>query len=156
MVDDNSSPCTTGYESTKLRGNNDRGDNPSDWGGPANLDAYCHGAAASQEDQRGSRYVPRPDNAQVTNSDPYPGPVYGHSKHPTLAEQRGSGKSGKAANAAFSRPGNETAVPLPYDPATGLLTGLDGKSYQLGFSGPLEPIFGSSSWEWLLIAPTMR
>ena len=37
-----------------------------------------------------------------------------------------------------------------------LLTGLDGKTYQLGYNGPLEPIFGSSSWEWLLIAPTMR
>jgi hypothetical protein len=37
-----------------------------------------------------------------------------------------------------------------------MLTGLDGKSYQLGFNGPLAPIFGSSSWEWLLIAPTMR
>jgi len=47
-------------------------------------------------------------------------------------------------------------VPLPYDPTTGMLTGLDGKSYQLGFNGPLAPIFGSSSWEWLLIAPTMR
>jgi phospholipid/cholesterol/gamma-HCH transport system substrate-binding protein len=157
MVNDNSSPCTAGYQSTKLRGNNDSGNTPSDWGGPANLDAYCHGAAANAQDQRGSRYIPRPDNAQVTNSDPYPGPVYGHSKHPTVSEQRGGGgKSGPANNAAFSPTGKENVVPLPYDPTTGLLTGLDGKSYQLGFSGPLAPIFGSSSWEWLLIAPTMR
>jgi len=153
QITDNTEPCTTGYESTKLRGNNDRGDNPSDWGGPANLDAYCHGKGITT-DQRGSRLVPRPDNAQVTNSDPYPGPVYGKSKHPTVAEQRGGG--GKAANAAFSPTGNDTVVPLPYDPTTGMLTGLDGKSYQLGFNGPLAPIFGSSSWEWLLIAPTMR
>ena len=33
---------------------------------------------------------------------------------------------------------------------------MEGKTYQLGYNGPLEPIFGSSSWEWLLIAPTMR
>ena len=153
QINDNSSPCTTGYSSTKLRGNNDSGNKPSDWGGPANLDAYCHGKGITS-DYRGSRLVPRPDNAQVTNSDPYPGPVYGHSKHPTVAEQRGGG--GKAANAAFTATGPETVVPLPYDPTTGLLTGLDGKSYQLGYDGPLAPIFGSNSWEWLLIAPTMR
>jgi hypothetical protein len=95
--------------------------------------------------------VPRPDNAQVTNSDPYPGPRYGHGSHPTVSEQRGGQSS-----AAAAAPGSETVVPLPYDPATGLLTGLDGKTYQLGYNGPLAPIFGSSSWEWLLLAPTMR
>ena len=42
-------------------------------------------------DYRGSRNVPRPDNAQVTNSDPYPGPRYGHSKHPTVKEQERGG-----------------------------------------------------------------
>jgi phospholipid/cholesterol/gamma-HCH transport system substrate-binding protein len=151
QVNDTSGPCTTGYSSTKLRGNNDDGSTPSDWGGPANLNAYCHGKGITT-DYRGSRLVPRPDNAQVTNSDPYPGPRYGHSKHPTVAEQKKGGHGFAAARAS----GAETVVPLPYDPATGLLTGLDGKTYQLGYSGPLAPIFGSSSWEWLLIAPTMR
>ena len=42
------------------------------------------------------------------------------------------------------------------NPQTGMLTGLDGKTYQLGYDGPLAPIFGSNSWEWLLLAPTMR
>ncbi len=155
QVNDSSGPCTTGYSSTKIRGNNDNGDKASDWGGPANLDAYCHGQGITS-DQRGSRNVPRPDNAQVTNADPYPGPVYGKSKHPTVAEQRGgSGGGGHASAAAFST-GPQTLVPLPYDPTTGLLTGLDGKRYQLGYNGPLAPIFGSNSWEWLLLAPTMR
>jgi len=154
QVNDNSQPCTTGYSSTKIRGNNDNGNKGADWGGPANLDAYCHGKGITT-DQRGSRMVPRPDNAQVTNSDPYPGPVYGKTKHPTVAEQRGSGGGGKASAAAFSS-GAQTIVPMPYDPTTGLLTGLDGKQYQLGYSGPLAPIFGSNSWEWLLLAPTMR
>jgi len=156
--DNNSSPCTQGYQSTKLRGNNDNGSKPSDWGGPANLDAYCHGAGITT-DYRGSRNVPRPDNAQVTNSDPYPGPRYGHSNHPTVKQQEqggypftGSGGTG----ASSSKSGADTVVPLPYDPLSGLLTGLDGKQYQLGYSGPLTPIFGSSSWEWLLLAPTMR
>jgi len=157
--DNNSSPCTQGYQSTKLRGNNDNNSTPSDWGGPANLDAYCHGAGITT-DYRGSRNVPRPDNAQVTNSDPYPGPKYGHSTHPTVKEQEQGGysymhnpSSGAAAGSSSSK---DTVVPLPYDPLTGLLTGLDGKQYQLGYSGPLTPIFGSSSWEWLLLAPTMR
>lgn len=152
QVNDSSSPCTTGYASTKIRGNNDNGTTPSDWGGPANLDAYCHGAGITS-DQRGSRNIPRPDNAQVTNSDPYPGPVYGHSKHPTLKEQRGGGGKTSANAAEFSQ---DTIVTLPYDPTTGMLTGLDGKQYQLGYDGPLAPIFGSNSWEWLLLAPTMR
>jgi phospholipid/cholesterol/gamma-HCH transport system substrate-binding protein len=151
-------PCTIGYESTHIRGNNKDGSTPSDWGGPANLDAYCHGAGIVA-DYRGSRTVPRPDNAQITNSDPYPGPRYGHSKHPTVKEQEQGGYSfqgGGGNSAAAAQGGANTVVPLPYDPLTGLLTGMDGKQYQLGYSGPLTPIFGSSSWEWLLLAPTMR
>ena len=154
MINDNGSPCTTGYQSTKLRGNNDSGNKPSDWGGPGNLDAYCHGNGITG-DNRGSRLVPRPDNAQVTNSDPYPGPVYGHSKHPTVPEQR-SGGGGKSSASAAEYSQSGPVVTVPYNPSTGMLTGLDGKSYQLGFDGPLAPIFGSNSWEWLLLAPTMR
>ncbi|HET6817810.1 MAG TPA: MCE family protein [Mycobacteriales bacterium] len=158
VSDNNSNPCTEGYQSTKLRGNNDNGHTPSDWGGPANLDAYCHGSGITS-DYRGSRNVPRPDNAQVTNSDPYPGPRYGHSNHPTVKQQEQGGYSftgSGGTGAASAQSGANTVVPLPYDPLTGLLTGLDGKQYQLGYSGPLTPIFGSSSWEWLLLAPTMR
>jgi phospholipid/cholesterol/gamma-HCH transport system substrate-binding protein len=152
MVNDNNSPpCTTGYSSTKLRGNNDDGQTQSDWGGPANLDAYCQAPKDGSTDNRGSRMVPRPagDHAQVTNSDPYPGPRYGHTNHPTVQEQKGGHRSATALD-------GDTVVPLPYDPQTGLLTGLDGRTYQLGYNGPLAPIFGSNSWEWLLLAPTMR
>jgi phospholipid/cholesterol/gamma-HCH transport system substrate-binding protein len=156
--DNPQNPCATGYVSgqpsgftpTKLRGNN----GGADWGGPANLDAYCKND--NTDDQRGSRYVPRPagDHANVTNSDPYPGPVYGKSTSPTVSQQGGPPKSSGASTNAASAP--SAVVNLPYDPATGLVTGTDGKSYQLGFNGPLAPIFGSNSWEWLLIAPTMR
>jgi phospholipid/cholesterol/gamma-HCH transport system substrate-binding protein len=156
-----SSPCTIGYQSTKLRGNNDgKTETPSDWGGPANLNAYCRDPSTSS-DNRGSRFVPRPDNYQITNADPYPGPVYGKSNHPTVAEQnRGSGfqSTGSTSGSSGSTAGAsaDTSIPLPYDPTTGLLTGLDGKTYQLGYHGSLAPIFGSNSWEWLLLAPTMR
>jgi phospholipid/cholesterol/gamma-HCH transport system substrate-binding protein len=151
------SPCTNGYGSTKIRGNN----GGSDWGGPANLDAYC--TSDPKNDQRGSRYLRSfvPDNANVTNSDPYPGPVYGRSSHPTVGEQRLSPASSAASTSGGSDASPRLSpaggvVPLPYDPKTGVVTGADGKSYQLGYSGPLAPIFGSNSWEWLLVAPTMR
>jgi phospholipid/cholesterol/gamma-HCH transport system substrate-binding protein len=160
--DNPQNPCVTGYATgqppgytpTKLRANTDQ----SQWGGPANLDAFCKNDAT--DNMRGSRYVPRPsgDNAQVTNSDAYPGPVYGKSNQPTATQQQaiaggGSGKSSSSSSAGAAALG---VIPLPYDPGTGLVTGTDGKSYQLGYNGPLAPIFGSNSWEWLLIAPTMR
>jgi phospholipid/cholesterol/gamma-HCH transport system substrate-binding protein len=144
------SPCTVGYSSTKLRGN----DAPSAWGGPANLNAYCTDPT-TDSDNRGSRFVPRPDNYQITNADPYPGPVYGKSNHPTVAEQNNGGSFGSTGSTG-SGAASESVFALPYDPTTGLLTGLDGNSYQLGYHGPLAPIFGSNSWEWLLLAPTMR
>ncbi|MDQ1748908.1 MAG: phospholipid/cholesterol/gamma-HCH transport system substrate-binding protein [Frankiaceae bacterium] len=150
--DQPSSPCTIGYESTKLRGN----DGPAQWGGPANLNAYCQDAAQNNDDNRGSRFVPRPDNYQITNADPYPGPVYGKSSHPTLAEQNNGGTFGSTGSTGPGASAQDSTFSLPYDPTTGLLTGLDGKPYQLGYHGPLAPIFGSNSWEWLLLAPTMR
>jgi len=161
QVNDNYKPCAIGYSSTRLRGNNDDGNTPSDWGGPANLDAYCHGPGSQTSDYRGSRLVPRPDSANVTNSDPYPGPTYGKTNRPTVKEQDGPGASASGSSARSGATGSagqssDTTVPLPNDPTTRLLTGLDGKQYQLGYNGPLEPIFGSNSWEWLLIAPTMR
>jgi phospholipid/cholesterol/gamma-HCH transport system substrate-binding protein len=147
-------PCTVGYSSTKLRGNNADGTTPLEWGGPANLNAYCQDPTTST-DNRGSRYVPRPDNFQITNADPYPGPVYGKTNHPTVAEQNSGGTFGSTGTGSSSSSA-DSVFAVPYDPTTGLLTGLDGKSYQLGYHGPLAPIFGSNAWEWLLLAPTMR
>jgi phospholipid/cholesterol/gamma-HCH transport system substrate-binding protein len=157
-VSDSSSPCTTGYSSTTLRSNN-----PSDWGGPGNLDAYCHGAGATGT-YRGSRNIPRPagDNANITNASPYPGAKYhgGKSSSSSAASPSSSSSSvspsSSSSAAAPSGTSGDTVVPVPYNPTTGLLTGLDGKSYQLGANGPTAPIFGSSSWEWLLLAPTMK
>jgi phospholipid/cholesterol/gamma-HCH transport system substrate-binding protein len=154
--DSPSSPCTTGYSSTKLRGNNAEGKTPAEWGGPANLNSYCQDPTTNS-DNRGSRFVPRPDSVQITNADPYPGPVYGKSTHPTVAEQNSGGTFGSTGTASSgSGASSDSVFALPYDPTTGLLTGLDGKPYQLGYDGPLAPIFGSNSWEWLLLAPTMR
>jgi hypothetical protein len=159
LVTDLGQGCSSGFGSTRLRSNK-----PKDWGGAANLSGFCHGNNASLDAQhvnvRGSRNDPRPagDHAQVTNADPYSGPHYG-SPFP------GSGYVGPCGTptcpgSAKLRSSAATATPsvfaAPYDPATGVVQGFDGKLYELGLSGPLAPVFGSSSYSWLLLAPTMR
>ncbi|HVW81947.1 MAG TPA: MlaD family protein [Mycobacteriales bacterium] len=166
--------CTSGYQSTKPRSNK-----PKDWGGAANLDAHCYGnntfLDTEQNDIRGERNAPRPkgDHANVTNATPYEGPHYGqpfpgsgvvgacgtpkcpksspaHKKSSTSAAT----SAGRAHDAAADNA--PAIIAAPYDPATGIMQGPDGKLYQLGLDGPLTPVFGSSSYSWLLLAPTMR
>jgi phospholipid/cholesterol/gamma-HCH transport system substrate-binding protein len=166
LVTDMGSFCSAGHESTVQRTNLAK-----DWGGAANLDAYCHGnnatLDAAGQDIRGSRNAPKPagDDANVTNSDPYNGPHYGQS-FPGSGKVGACGtarcpKSSKtsrsaSATAAGVQPSSQTVIPVPYDPSHGIVEGLDGKLYQLGLNGPVAPAFGSSSYTWLLIAPTMR
>jgi phospholipid/cholesterol/gamma-HCH transport system substrate-binding protein len=162
--------CSTGYSSTKTRSNK-----PKDWGGAANLAAYCHGKNskldASQTDIRGSRNVPRPsgDTANVTTNTPHYGQAYpgsgavGACGTPTCPTgkpaHKAAAKAATTAKAASDASLESSSTPVffqPYDPKTGVLQGLDGKLYELGLSGPLAPVFGSSSYTWLLLAPTMR
>lgn len=157
-INDNGSFCSNGYQSTKPRSNK-----PKDWGGAANLNAYC--TSDPTNDQRGARFAPRPkgDNANVTNATPYDGPHYGQPfpgagpvgpcGTPTCPKSSAAAKSAaaKATDSAYQQP-----ILAPYDPKTGILQGLDGRLYELGLSGPLAPVFGSSSYTWLLLAPTMR
>jgi len=170
LVTDNSSFCEPGHNSTKQRTNLKK-----DWGGSANLDAYCHGNQAALDaadvDIRGARNVPRPkgDHANVSNSDPYQGPRYpasfpgsgkvgpcGTPKCPTRAKiQRSQQRRQPDSNNVYHH-AKQTVIPAPYDPTTGVIEGLNGRLYQLGLNGPVAPAFGSSSYTWLLIAPTMR
>jgi len=161
LVTDNGSWCKTGYSSTRRRSNLKNA-----WGGAANLDAYCHGNNAALDaqgvDLRGERYtaVPPGDHTNVTNSDPYPGPHYGQTfpgsgvvgPCGTPSCPKGSTDSRSTSNAQSS----DSIIPMPYNPKTGLVEGLNGKLYQLGLNGPVAPAFGSSSYTWLLLAPTMR
>jgi len=165
LVTDLGGGCTTGYSSTATRSNT-----PAGWGGAANLSAYCHGNNASLDAKninvRGSRNDPVPpgDTANVTNADRYPGPHYPGS-FPGSGKVGGCGTPkcpGSTANvrrsaATGSRATQSPAViAAPYNPSTGIVQGLDGKLYELGLDGPLGPVFGSSSYTWLLLAPTMR
>lgn len=164
-----SKPNTDGYQTPN------RDNVPADWGGSVNLDSYCHGRNVKTT-PRGSRNVPRlvpGDHANVT------GKLSGANNPATLAKERklvcpvpyNSGLCGRAgsrsgAAAAASVYGGlsqtvDTAGPEPvisttYNPRTGMVTGLDGKQYLLGYDGPTAPVFGSDSWEWLLLAPTMK
>jgi phospholipid/cholesterol/gamma-HCH transport system substrate-binding protein len=172
LVTDNGSFCSSGHSTTKRRTNF-----PKDWGGAANLTAYCHGNNAALDaaglDVRGARNVPKPagDHANVSNSDPYAGPHYGqnfpgsgkvgacgHPKcsKPPAGTNAAAQARAQARNDATARALSDTVIPVPYNPQTGIIKGLDGKLYQLGLNGPVAPAFGSSSYTWLLIAPTMR
>jgi hypothetical protein len=169
QVTDPGRECSTGYSSTKTRQNA-----PVGWGGAANLDAYCHGDNAAIDAQgvnfRGARYTPRPagDHADVNNSTPYAGPHYGQPfpgsgkvgacgtpKCPSSSKARKSRASATSGSGSGSSSASNV-IPVPYNPNTGLVQGLDGKLYELGLNGPVAPAFGSSSYTWLLVAPTMR
>jgi phospholipid/cholesterol/gamma-HCH transport system substrate-binding protein len=167
LVTDLGSFCKAGHSTTTKRSNL-----ADSWGGAANLDAYCHGNNASLNTQgldiRGARNVPRPagDHANVTNSDPYDGPHYGQPfpgsgpvgpcGTPTCRGGAGDARANSRSRANSSYTGSESVIPVPYNPNTGVIEGLNGKLYQLGLNGPVAPAFGSSSYTWLLIAPTMR
>jgi phospholipid/cholesterol/gamma-HCH transport system substrate-binding protein len=165
LVTDMGSWCKTGYNSTRRRSNLKNA-----WGGAANLDAYCHGNNAALDSQgvdlRGERYtaVPPGDHTNVTNSDPYPGPHYGQSfpgSGPvgpcgTPSCPKGTAKSRSNTRSSSNAQSSDSVIPVPYNPKTGLVEGLNGKLYQLGLNGPVAPAFGSSSYTWLLLAPTMR
>jgi phospholipid/cholesterol/gamma-HCH transport system substrate-binding protein len=171
LVTDLGSFCSAGYSSTQKRSNL-----KGAWGGAANLDAYCHGNNAALDTQgddiRGSRNIPKPagDNANVTNSDPYSGPHYGQPfpgsgqvgacGTPTCAAGSSPNTKARTKSSGATSPGTtsgpDTIIPEPYNPKTGLVEGLNGKLYELGLNGPVAPVFGSDSYTWLLLAPTMR
>lgn len=164
-----SKPNTDGYQTPN------RDNVPSDWGGWVNLDSYCHGRNIKTT-PRGSRNVPHlvpGDKSNIT------GKLKGKNNPATLAKERklvcpvpyatglcgpkGSRSGAAAAASVYGGPGHtvDTAGPdavisTTYDPRTGMVTGLDGKKYLLGYNGPTAPVFGSDSWEWLLLAPTMK
>jgi phospholipid/cholesterol/gamma-HCH transport system substrate-binding protein len=165
LVTDMGSFCNSGHSSTKKRSNL-----ANSWGGAANLNAFCEGNNAALDaaglDVRGARNVAKPagDNANVSNSDPYDGPHYGQGfpgsgpvgacGTPKCPKGSVNRRASARSNRSYQSP--DTVIPVPYNPNTGVVEGLDGKLYQLGLNGPVAPAFGSSSYTWLLIAPTMR
>ncbi|WP_425245008.1 MCE family protein [Streptomyces sp. NEAU-NA10] len=73
-------------------------------------------------------------------------------------EPRGSDSSVRGAqNAPGARSGakgaDRAAYVSPYDPQTGLATGPDGRSVEIGSTGGQQAVFGKESWQWLLVGP---
>jgi phospholipid/cholesterol/gamma-HCH transport system substrate-binding protein len=48
---------------------------------------------------------------------------------------------------------NQAAYVTPYDPETGIATGPDGTSVEIGSAGGEQTVFGKESWQWLLVGP---
>jgi phospholipid/cholesterol/gamma-HCH transport system substrate-binding protein len=153
LVTDNGPFCSQGY-STGVR----RGNLASDWGGAADLSNYC--TASSGTDERGAQHdqQSREDGANVTNADPYPGPNYpgAFPGSGNTASTGSSGSSSGQSSGGSSGGQQEPRIVAPFNPGTGTVIGPNGKKYLLGLDGPVAPAFGSNSYKWLLIAPTMR
>jgi phospholipid/cholesterol/gamma-HCH transport system substrate-binding protein len=153
LVTDNGPFCSQGYSTAVQRGNL-----ASDWGGAADLSNFC--TAQSGVDERGAQHDQRSqqDGANITNNSPYPGPKYpaafpGSGATTTGAQGSSSGASTQAGQASATA---EPRILAPFNPSTGTVIGPNGKKYLLGLDGPVAPSFGSNSYKWLLIAPTMR
>ncbi len=84
-----------------------------------------------------------------------PGPFPGSGQ----TSSSGTSKTGSSSGQGSTPSSGQSAGPrviAPYVPSTGTITGPNGKKYLLGLNGPVAPAFGSNSYKWLLIAPTMR
>jgi phospholipid/cholesterol/gamma-HCH transport system substrate-binding protein len=147
LVTDNGPFCSQGYSASVRRGNL-----PSDWGGAADLSNFC--TAASGTDERGAQHAPgsQQDGANITNNSPYPGPKY-PGAFPGSGNTSGGSSSSSSGQSGQS---SEPRIVAPFNPSTGTVIGPNGKKYLLGLDGPVAPAFGSNSYTWLLIAPTMR
>jgi phospholipid/cholesterol/gamma-HCH transport system substrate-binding protein len=136
----NPPPCTNGgYATTKKR-------DPSDLKlKTPNLNAYCASPSSSGQDVRGAQNEPRP-----TPERPYPNdtrsavPPRGSSVAPS--SYSGSGGSGP-------NDGTDSVLLGDYDPATGNVITADGQRLRIGSSAGAARMFGSSSWQLLLLGP---
>ena len=119
--------CTAGYESTSKR-------DPADvTPRTSNRKAYCAEPRGSATDVRGAANAPRPGGLP-----PYP-------------------NDGAAANAALyaGTTGTDgwTTTLADYDPTSGHAITAAGDRYTLGSTAGAWAMFGSASWEWLLLDP---
>ena len=94
-----------------------------------NLGVFC--GESEPVSVRGARHAPRPGNLQ---------PVGGGQSGGTAASTRGSSQ--------------QSSVLLgDYDPKTGHAITEDGQTFTVGSTAGAAQVFGSSSWQWLLVGP---
>ncbi|MCW2608146.1 MAG: transporter substrate-binding protein [Frankiales bacterium] len=154
FVTDSAVPvCTQGYETTDRR-------LPSETSNPTpNLAAYCadDDGPSSVRGARNSEYpkgsAPFPENRGVqADKAAKPGAAAATA---SSSSARGSG-SASAPAARSSAPGTRQLDPVTlgdYDPKTGNVITQDGKTLQIGSTAGAQKLFGSRSWEWMLLGP---
>jgi phospholipid/cholesterol/gamma-HCH transport system substrate-binding protein len=140
----NPPPCTNGgYQTTKRR---DPGDLKLK---TPNLNAYCASPSSTNQDVRGAQNEPRPAGER-----PYPNDT--HSAVPPRAALDAAGRyrgAGGAQSGAGPNDGSDTVLLGDYDPATGNVITSDGQRLRIGSSAGAARLFGSSSWQLLLLGP---
>ena len=125
-------PCTAGYP----RRQRSTGDTANS---PANKDAFCAAPRGSASDVRGARNAPRAEGL------------------PPFPQDQASGNKPFTSKAALfaGTTGTEgfTTMNADYDPTSGHTITADGRRYVLSSTGGAAAVFGSASWEWLLLDP---
>jgi phospholipid/cholesterol/gamma-HCH transport system substrate-binding protein len=133
-------PCTNGgYATTKKR-------DPADLKlRTPNLNAYCASPSSTGQDVRGAQNEPRPPGER-----PYPNNTTSAvpPRSTTVTPSRYTGAGGAGPN-----DGTDTVLLGDYDPATGNVITADGQRLRIGSSAGAARLFGSSSWQLLLLGP---
>lgn len=127
----NSDPpvCTAGYETTDKR-------RPEDvTPRTPNLAAYCAEPGGSPTNVRGARNVPYPPG-----SAPFP-------------ENGATGAEGAAGPRGSRVPTLDGVTMGDYDPLTGRVVTEQGERMTIGSTNGAAGVFGSDSWQWLLLGP---
>lgn len=106
---------------------------------PAYLNAYCDQPKGSTVNVRGAGNDPRAEGLPPFPQDTAAGNQPFGSKASLFA--------GTAGTDGF------TTMPADYDPSTGHTTTADGKQYVVSSTAGAAAVFGSDSWEWLLLDP---
>ncbi len=134
--------CTAGY-GTERRSPDDTSRRTP------NLNAYCADPTKAVRGARNSPYpagdAPFPEGRKATPA----GTSGAGSRVPSFGAPGGSG-------APTAGTASDTALLGDYDPATGRVITEDGQRLSLGTTNGAERMFGSDSWQWLLLGPLSR
>jgi phospholipid/cholesterol/gamma-HCH transport system substrate-binding protein len=124
--------CNEGYETTDTRPPQDTERRTP------NLAAYCALPDGSPSNVRGARQAPYPAGER-----PFP-------------ENGAAGSEDATPPPPASASATRSALYGDYDPATGRVVTADGQRMTIGSSSGAEQVFGSDSWQWLLLGPLSR
>jgi phospholipid/cholesterol/gamma-HCH transport system substrate-binding protein len=124
-------PCTSGYETTKVRPPEDVSPHQS------NVTAYCSAPVSSGQDIRGGANAPRPNGLKAYPNDG------GSSAQQALFDSI-TGQDGYTG---------ESIGFADYDPASGRAISQSGQQFTIGSNTGLTSMSAASSWEWLFLDP---